>query len=63
MKFVTYISLLPPVTPIFCGLKYSPQHFVLKHANFCSSPWVGDQFIHPYKTTGDLIVHNNSSTL
>jgi hypothetical protein len=38
--------------------KYSPQHPVLKHPQFVTSPNVRDQISHPCRTTGKIIVWN-----
>jgi len=36
--------------------KYSPQHHILNTLSFLSSLNISDQFSHPYKTTGKIIV-------
>jgi hypothetical protein len=36
--------------------KYSPQHPILKHPQSTFLHYVRDQFSHPYRTTGEIIV-------
>jgi hypothetical protein len=56
MKFL--VMQLPPISCHFNSLrsKYSPQHPVLQHLSLCSSLNVRDQVLHPYRTTGKIIV-------